>query len=311
MLMALTPLLGAILATVGLVFAAGALKATSFFFNLLVPLPIAVLTLRQGIRPGLIAVAVASLLFAAISPAGGMFIYLLQFSIASCLLPALLRQGQRWDKAIALSWGAMIISVVIAMVWATAAQETSLSDMVSEYISREMGQLKELYSQSEELTAEQKEQLLSILEGLNSTLVRIWPAVVALLTGFLLLIQVFLLWLLPATKRLLQGPDFVEWKVPDLMVWPMITAGFCVFLTTSTIQTIAINLLIILIPLYYLQGLAIVTYYFQQRGTSLWLRAVSYLFLALFNPLPLFVAGVGLFDLWGNFRKKRVKPNSD
>lgn len=311
MFMGLAPLLGAILATVGLVFASGALKATSFFFNLLVPLPIAVLTLRQGIRSGLIALAVASALFAAISPAGGMFIYLLQSSIASCLLPLLLRRGQRWDKAIALSWGAMVISVAIVMTWAAAAQGMSLSIMVSDYVTREIGQLKELYSQSADLTAEQKEQLLAVLEQLRSTMIGIWPAVVALLTGFLLLMQVFLLWLLPATKGLLPGPAFVDWKVPDLLVWPMIIAGFCAFLTTATIQTIAINLLIIIIPLYYLQGLAVVTYYFQQRGTSPWLRAVSYLFLALFNPLPFLVAGVGLFDLWGNFRKKRVKPNSD
>ena len=306
----IAPLLAAILATAGLVFVAGALKATSFFFNLLVPLPIAALTLRQGLRPGLIALVVTSALFAAISPADGMIIYLLQFSIASLLLPLLLRQGQRWDKAIAISWGLMIMTVAIVMVAEAAAQQTSLSDMVSKYIASEIGQLKELYRQSTDLPTEQKEQLLTILDELGKTMGMIWPAVVAFLAGFLLLIQVFLLWLLPATKDLLPGPIFIDWKVPDYLVWPMITAGFGAFFTTATFQAIAINLLIIMFPLYYLQGLAIVTYYFQQRGTSLWLRVISYLLLALFNPLPFFLAGVGLFDLWGNFRKERVKPNS-
>ena len=310
MLMGLAPLLGAILATVGLVLAAGALKATSFFFNLLVPLPIAALTLRHGMRPGLIALAVTSALFAALSPAGGMLVYLLQFSIASYLLPLLLRQGQRWDKALAVSWGGMFITVAIVMAAEAAAQGTSLSGLVNVYIDQEVGQLKELYSQSADLSVEQREQLLAVLDELKRTMLIIWPAVIALLAGFLLLFQVFLLWLLPATKSFLPGPAFIDWKAPDHLVWPMITAGFCAFLTTATIQTIAINLLIIMFPLYYLQGLAIVTYYFQQRGTSLWLRAVSYLLLALFNPLPFVLAGVGLFDLWGNFRKERVKPNS-
>jgi uncharacterized protein YybS (DUF2232 family) len=307
----IAPLLGAILATVGLVLAAGALKATSFFFNLLVPLPIALLTLRQGMRPGVIALVVTSALFAVVSPAGGMAVYLLQFSIASLLLPLLLRQGQRWDKAIVISWAVMFLTVAIVMVAEAATQGISLGAMVNEYIAREIGQLKELYSQTEDLPAEQKEQLLTVLEELGKTLGLIWPAIVAFLAGFLLLIQVFLLWLLPATRNLLPGPAFIDWKAPDYLVWPMITAGFAAFFTTATLQTIAINLLVILFPLYYLQGLAIVTYYFQQRGTSLWLRAVSYLLLALFNPLPFFLAGVGLFDLWGNFRKVRVKPNSD
>ena len=306
----IAPLLGAILATVGLVFAAGALKATSFFFNLLVPLPIAILTMRQGGRPGLIALAATAGLFAVVSPAGGMVVYLLQFSIASLLFPLLLRQGQRWDKAIAISWAVMFMSVAIVMVAEAAVQGISLGAMVNEYIAREISQLKELYSQSADLPAEQKEQLLTVLDELRKTLSIIWPAVVACLAGFLLLIQVFLLGLLPATKELLPGPVFVDWKVPDYLVWPMITAGFGAFFATATIQTIAINLLIILFPLYYLQGLAIVTYYFQQRGTSLWLRAISYLLLALFNPLPFFLAGMGLFDLWGNFRKERVTPNS-
>ena len=310
MLTGIAPLLGAILATVGLVFAAGALKATSFFFNLLVPLPIAALTLRQGLRPGLIAFAAAAGLFAAISPAGGLIVYLLQFGIASLLLPLLLRQGQRWDKAIAISWAAMVISVTIVMVAEAAAQGSTLNAMVNEYIAQEIGQLKELYSQSPDLPAEQKEQLLTVLAELGKTMSIIWPAVVACLAGFLLLIQVFLLWLLPATKNLLPGPIFIDWKAPDYLVWPMITAGFAAVFTTATIQAIAINLLIIMFPLYYLQGLAIVTYFFQQRGTSLWLRAISYLLLALFNPLPFFLAGVGLFDLWGNFRKERVKQDS-
>ena len=306
----IAPLLGAILATVGLVFAAGALKATSFFFNLLVPLPIAVLTLRQGMRPGIIALVVTSALCAAVSP-DGMVAYLLQFSIASLFLPLLLRQGQRWDKAIAISWAVMFLTVTIVMVAEAATQGISLGAMVNEYIGREIGQLKELYSQSADLPAEQKEQLLTVLDELGKTMGIIWPAVVAFLAGFLLLIQVFLLGLFPATRNLLPGPAFVDWKVPDYLVWPMISAGFVAYFATATLQTIAINLLVILFPLYYLQGLAIVTYYFQQRGTMLWLRAVSYLLLALFNPLPFFLAGVGLFDLWGNFRKERVKPNSD
>lgn len=311
MLTGIAPLIGAILATVGLVFAAGALKATSFFFNLLVPLPIAALTLRQGLRPGLIALVAASAFLAAVSPTGGMVAYLLQFSIASLLLPLLLRQGREWDKAIALSWMVMFLTVAIVMVAEAATQGISLGSMLNDYIGREIGQLKELYSQSEELPAEQKEQLLTVLDDLGKAMGIIWPAIVAFLAGFLLLMQVFFLWLLPATRNLIPGPAFIDWKLPDYLVWPMITAGFAAFFATGTLQTIALNLLVVLFPLYYLQGLAIVTYYFQQRGTSLWLRAFSYLLLALFNPLPFLLAGVGLFDLWGNFRTKRVKPNSD
>lgn len=311
MLSAFTPLLGAILATTGLLMAASLLKATSFFFNLLVPLPIAFLTMRQGGKPGFIALAVVAAIFAAISPADGMLIYLLQFSIASLFLPLLLRQGQRWDKAMAISWCLMIMTVTLVMWFEATAKGTTLNTLVGQYIADEVGQLKELYSQSAELSPDQKEQLLSVLDDLKETMSAVWPAIMALVTGFLLLVQVFILSQLKTIKDLISGPVFINWKAPDYLVWPMILAGFGAYFATATLQQVAFNLLIILFPLYYLQGLAIITYYFQQRGTPPWLRAISYLLLALFNPLPFFLAGVGLFDLWANFRKERVKQNSD
>lgn len=307
---AIVPLLGAILATTSLVLAAGAFKATSFFFNILVPLPIALLTMRRGGKSGLIALAAVTAVFTVISPADGMIIYLLQFSIASLHLPLLLLQGQRWDKAIAISWGLMVTMIAIVMAAEAAAQGINLSTMANNYIANEVGQLKEFYSQSAELPPEQKEQLLTVLDELKETMAVIWPAVMALLAGFLLLTQVFILSRLKTSKDLISGPDFIDWKVPDYLVWPMIASGFGAYFATSTTQAIAINLLIILFPLYYLQGMAIVTYYFQQRGTPPWLRAISYLLLALFNPLPFFLAGVGLFDLWANFRRERFEPNS-
>src|SRR5665647_1646235 len=159
MLMGIVPLLGAIIATLGLLLVGG---AVTFFFYLLVPLPIAVLTLRQGIRSGLMALLVVSSILAAATPAGGLLTYLLQFGMASCLLPLLLHRGQRWDKAIAISWGGMFVTALVVMVAVAAAEGTSLSAMVHNYIGLEIGQLKELYKESADLSAEQKEQLLRV-----------------------------------------------------------------------------------------------------------------------------------------------------
>lgn len=311
MLSGLYPLLAAILTTIALIAASGAFKATSFFFNLLVPLPVALLTLRRSPRQGVIAVLVTAVLLVAFSPTEGMLPYLLQFGIASYLLPLLLRRGWRWDKAIAVTLATVLLALFVALAFAAANQGTTIGVMTDGYIAREMAQVKELYGQAQELPPDQKDQLLQALDQMDGILRMIWPAFLTLLGGFLLLVQVMLLSALPATRQLIPGPAFIDWKAPDLLVWPLISAGFSAFLTTGTVQSVAINLLVVLIPIYYVQGLAIVTYFFQQRGISPWLRALGYLLLALFNPLPLFVAGAGLFDLWGNFRRERVKPNPE
>jgi hypothetical protein len=67
-----------------------------------------------------------------------------------------------------------------------------------------------------------------------------------------------------------------------------------------------LNGLIILIGLYFLQGLSIAAFLFQRFRLPRLLGAVSVLLL-LFQPfLTLVVAGVGLFDVWFGFRRLSV-----
>ncbi len=71
----------------------------------------------------------------------------------------------------------------------------------------------------------------------------------------------------------------------------------------------AINVLIVILPLYFLQGLAVVEHFLSRKGLSPLLRGVSFLLLLLVNPLPVMVTGVGVFDLWADFRKPRLNKD--
>jgi hypothetical protein len=69
------------------------------------------------------------------------------------------------------------------------------------------------------------------------------------------------------------------------------------------LQAVGLNVLIVLIALYFLQGLNIGVSLFQRFRLPKFLVAVSVLLL-LFQPIvPLLVAGVGLFDVWFGFRR--------
>jgi uncharacterized protein YybS (DUF2232 family) len=70
---------------------------------------------------------------------------------------------------------------------------------------------------------------------------------------------------------------------------------------------VALNLLTVLLPIYFLQGLAIVNHFFRKKGVSPLLQTLGYLLIAVLNPFPLIVTGVGIFDLWADFRKPRKK----
>ena len=70
-----------------------------------------------------------------------------------------------------------------------------------------------------------------------------------------------------------------------------------------------VNVLIILLPVYFLQGLAVVESFLARKGLAPALRALTYLFLLVINPLPMIVTGLGVFDLWADFRKPRLRDN--
>lgn len=299
-------LLAAFLATAGLLAVAGIVQSAAFFINLLLPLPIALLTLRRGAPTGLLAVLLCAGLVGAGGDAANVVVYLIQAVTASLLLPQLLRQGWLWDRALVATLLTTVAALIMLVVAESRVRGLSIEGLVDAYAVGEVAQVKKLFvDANDELQPAQRDELLKSLESARAFLVRAWPAILTLIAAVFLMVQVLLLKLLPATRLLVQGEPFALWKAPDLLVWPLIVAGFVTFLATGVVQDVAINLLVLLLPVYYLQGMAIVTYFFQQRGTPVWLRLPGYLLLAFFNPLPVMVAGIGLFDLWGDFRKPR------
>jgi uncharacterized protein YybS (DUF2232 family) len=104
----------------------------------------------------------------------------------------------------------------------------------------------------------------------------------------------------------LPGPAFARWRAPELLIWALIATGFAAVLSVGVVQTVALNLLVVLLPVYFLQGLAVAEHFFTRKGLPPLWRGLSYLLLLLLNPLPMIVTGVGIFDLWADFRKKRI-----
>jgi uncharacterized protein YybS (DUF2232 family) len=104
-----------------------------------------------------------------------------------------------------------------------------------------------------------------------------------------------------------------EWKAPDALVWGLIVCGFIVFIPGfDTFKLIAVNILLVVVTGYFFQGLAIVAYFFHKNNVPRIFRGMIYFFIAFQQICTLLVAGLGLFDLWGDFRrlnKKDLNPS--
>jgi hypothetical protein len=103
--------------------------------------------------------------------------------------------------------------------------------------------------------------------------------------------------------------EFRAYRNPDILVWGLIAAGFLLLADNRIITTPAINVLAIIIVLYFLQGLAVLSTVIARQSIAGVLRAGLYIMLLLQPYLAALVAAIGIFDLWGDFRTPRKQEN--
>ncbi|MCK4690937.1 MAG: DUF2232 domain-containing protein, partial [Desulfuromonadales bacterium] len=103
------------------------------------------------------------------------------------------------------------------------------------------------------------------------------------------------------------GTSFVCWRLPAGLIWVLIFSGFALLAPFEVLALTGRNLLAVLLPLYFLQGLAVVSSFLQRKAYSPLIKGFIYTLLFILNPLPLIITGVGVFDLWIDFRRPRKK----
>jgi len=302
----LLPLLSAAVMTVLLHIVASSFGPIAVLLNLVVPFPIAYAAMRQGIKSAGLAFGLVVIALVALGGITSLLAYLLQFGAASILLPLLLLRDWSWDRAVAATLGVALISGAIALVIFAAQQDISLADSIGRYVEKETELALNLANDGN-LSIEQQEQYRAAVTGMGEFLKQTLPAWAVSVFGAMLLLQVLLLSALAKGRYLVKGPTFSRWSVSEYLVWPLIAAGFAVAFGGGPTRLIGLNLLVVFLPIYFLQGLAVVTYFFQKKQVSPMLRALGYTLIALLNPMPMIVTAIGVFDMWADFRKPRIK----
>jgi uncharacterized protein YybS (DUF2232 family) len=274
--------------------------------SLLAPVPAALVGMLYGAAASGVVVAVTTAAVLAVAgPAGGAS-YLLQYGLGSWMLPLLFRRGWPWGRAVATTLAVVLAVAALGVAGYSALRAESPVREVRQYLQAELDRALEM-SRSADLPEADKAELEALSKSTVELLARVYPGVLVAVGGAILLLTVLLLSVLAKGRYEIPGVPFMLWKAPELLVWPLIAGGFGALLGSGFLQTAALNLLIVLLPVYFLQGLAVVSFFFQRQGFSPLIRAISYLLLLVFNPFQFIVAGIGIFDLWIDFRKPRVK----
>lgn len=302
----LPAVVGAAVVSAGLQFAGPVLGGGAALLSLFVPVPVAWALLRFGSRAGICALLLTFCTVLVLGGPDGLIEYLLQYGLLTIVPAWCMRREIAWDRA-ALA-GVISVLVLIVVYSAAVAQQSgqTMLQQADAYVASAVEQGRSMIDTSQ-FTAEQRTELETKMTAfLANTFVGLGIASVAAMA---LLLVLCLSKLLSGTFRL-PGPAFIDWRAPEGLVWLLIVAGFLLVFFSGGAVVVGLNLLVVLGLIYYLQGLAVATHFFVVRKMPLLLRTLGYFMMLFASPMQLLVAGVGLFDLWIDFRSKYIKEET-
>jgi uncharacterized protein YybS (DUF2232 family) len=276
------------------------------FTSMLAALPTCYLVMRFGVPTGLTVVALSALALTQLVDLTAVINYLGLYAVPALLLPSLLRRFWPWDLALLVSGLVTLLVAGILLLSYVQISGQEIGPLVDRYLQAEVDVAMQAYQGggfSASQLSDLKEVAIQVAEFIRKTFVGLYAAGV-------LVVHLVTLGLLQRFKRerfQIAGTVFAQWRLPALLIWLLIAAGFALLVPWPPVSLTGRNLLAVLLPLYFVQGLAVVCCFVQRKSWPPALKGLVYVLVFLLNPLPLVVTGVGVFDLWVDFRRPRKK----
>ena len=114
-----------------------------------------------------------------------------------------------------------------------------------------------------------------------------------------------LVWVRIYGPGLFSEGTFAEWICPENLVWGFIAACLALFLGHGLIADIGLNLFVVMMVIYFAQGMSIVIHFFKTRKVPVFLCFIFFILIFAQPILIGLIAGLGVFDIWVDFRKIR------
>jgi uncharacterized protein YybS (DUF2232 family) len=282
---------------------------------LFVPVPLIVLTVREGRGPGYLALGLASLFIAAMSSwQMSVLLFFLGFGLMAAGLSEGILRNRKAEQAVFIGGALPVAALAVGLSFLLLKTGKDPIPMAEAYLRGTITDAREVYS---------KLGLGEVAQTLDQVSDRIIHYVVRLLPGILLsasLMQAASCYGLTRTIILRRNPgspiasqpSLAAWHAPDSLVWGLI--GTLVLIAWGLIdqtQTraflLGLNLACVYGLLYMVQGLSLIEYAFlRARIPAVWRVVLFMLLFAL--PAVVLIIPLGIVDIWADFRKVRRPP---
>jgi uncharacterized protein YybS (DUF2232 family) len=283
------------------------LPAAGVIFIPFVPQPVLLFGLKYGVGLGVGALFVALVILWVLAGEALVFVYSV-FAIMTLLLFWLLGRLRSVEYLVTGVAAAMLLAAGGLLLYFYGSWGAMIQDFRGSLIDHLTSALRvhEKLGFPEESLNLFREKIPDIVEQMLQLL----PGLLFVSLCFIVLLNILFLCRRFPDRRAqwLSIETFREWKCPEYVVWPLIVCGFVLFTPVGdALKIAAVNILLITAVCYFIQGLAVVAYFFHKNNVPRFLRSATYILIIFQQMFTVLVAALGLFDLWGDFRRLKKK----
>ena len=275
--------------------------------GLLAPFPLVFIFLQRGKQATLV---LMSLIFGVLWFLVGQdqaLLFMSEYAVMALVLGEMIQARYPGDWCIGVSSLVSGLISIILLIALFGNQETTVKDFFEKQLRAHFVQSIETLESVEE-SEEKIEDMKAFVDKTMGAFASSYPAFVfigSLLSALANYSLLRIVWGRIYGSGLFPERAFAEWVCPENFIWGFIAASATLFLGQGIIADIGLNLFIVLMVIYFAQGMSIVVHFLKARKVPIFLWL--FLFIVIFLQ-PLFIgliAGMGVFDIWADFRKIR------
>ncbi len=281
------------------------------FLVYIIPVPVAILVVRHGLRTGAVASAVAALGIGLILGPLDAITVLIRIALVGLLMGGLMARRARALStllATAAAYGAVVISDLLIVAVTSRLSVSQVLDQLKQGIEQASAQVSSMYEQlgmsqqALESTRTMMEQLPQAFELFLPTIL-LFGAIMAALISY-----TAARWVLKRTKIDVEAlPPFGRWRLGWAWAWGLIAALLLGQLTArvggTAAQSATSNVIMMYVLLYTVMGASVGWGLLEHYKVSVGFRIVILVMLYMTPPFTWALALAGLLDGWMDFRR--------
>jgi hypothetical protein len=231
-------------------------------------------------------------------------VWLIQTAGLAVVLVVARKKGWSGIKTLLAGFACLCVTFMVVFIAGSGNNPLDGYNKVVQAISEDMDQSLALYK--EKSSGIYQVELENWFLQFKEVIIRFLPGIlgsVFLLTS-LSNISVPKIYLAKKLKKEVFAPVFTQWKLPEPLIWVIITAGALAFLGKGILNVCGENTLLVLSSIYFLQGLAVVSFYFERFKVHAFIRWITYILICIQWYGLILVVIIGVSDVWFDLRSR-------